>query len=462
MSDVHLMMPDDSGSCDVVTLKEVLDSGDSAAIPLLFERVARSERGAVFLQLDRQERRTLLAALTPEEIVGVMDCLPPELAVGVLKNMEPAAAARVIVQGGDSVVDVLLSMVDEDAFPIRDALPESLRSALARRAAFIPDTAGALMNERFVVEYASATVGEILDHLRAKAVEYSDYDVQYVYVRSDAGALVGVLRLRDMLFASPTRCVQDIMISNPATLSVDASLEETTLFFDDYAFFGAPVVNAEHVMCGVVLRKAVMEANTARANRTLLRLHGIVGGEEFRAMPLSQRSLRRLAWLGINIFLNLLAASVVALYEETLLHAISLAAFLPIISDMSGNAGNQAVAVSCRELTLRLIKPSEGLRVFAKEVFLGLANGAVLGLLMGLIAWVWKGNLWLSGVVALSLTLNTLLAGCLGGLLPLLLRKMKVDPALVSGPVLTTVTDVSGFFLALSMATLVLSHLTGT
>jgi magnesium transporter len=185
-----------------------------------------------------------------------------------------------------------------------------------------------------------------------------------------------------------------------------------------------------------------------------------VGGDELRSLPLLLRSRRRLAWLSINIVLNLIAASVIALYEDTLAAVIALAVFLPIISDMSGCSGNQAVAVSLRELTLGVTRPDEILRVLFKESALGLLNGAVLGALIGAVAWAWKGNLALALVVGCALALNTLVAVCIGGAVPMILRRLRVDPALASAPMLTTITDMCGFFLVLSFATLALSHIT--
>ena len=172
-----------------------------------------------------------------------------------------------------------------------------------------------------------------------------------------------------------------------------------------------------------------------------------------------ERCRRRLTWLGPNIVLNIVAASVIAKYESTLEAVIALAVFLPIVSDMSGCSGNQAVAVSIRELTLGLIRPTEYLRIVWKEGVLGLINGFVLGLVLGTIAALWKGNLWLGLVIGGALTVNTVMSVLLGGCVPLLLKRLKVDPAIASGPILTTCTDMFGFFLVLNLASALLSKL---
>lgn len=157
--------------------------------------------------------------------------------------------------------------------------------------------------------------------------------------------------------------------------------------------------------------------------------------------------------------LNILAASVIVAFEDTLAALIALAVFLPIVSDMSGCSGNQAVAISMRELTLGIVTSRDVFRVWLQEVKVGLINGCSLGLLLGFAAWVWKGDLVLAGVVGAALSLNTVIAVSIGGTVPLIVKRFGADPAVASGPVLTTITDMCGFFLVLGLATLALPWL---
>ena len=176
-------------------------------------------------------------------------------------------------------------------------------------------------------------------------------------------------------------------------------------------------------------------------------------------MPLWLRSLRRLAWLSANIVLNIIAASVISAYEATLAAVIALAVFLPMVSDMSGCSGNQAVAVTMRELSLGLVRPIDAFRVWLKEIPVGVIDGIALGVLIGLGAWIWKGSPALGLVIGLALALNTMLAVWIGGVVPLLLKRIGQDPAVASGPLLTTITDMAGFFFVLSFATLMMPWL---
>ena len=181
------------------------------------------------------------------------------------------------------------------------------------------------------------------------------------------------------------------MIADPLLVSVHTPLEELEDLFDEKQYFGQPVLDEEGRLKGIVSRRAVTEELSEHQTDDYLKAAGIVGGEELRSMPLRSRCLRLLAWLGPNILLNLLAASVNACYADTLKAVIALTVFLPMVSDMSGCSGNQAVAVSIRELTLGIIQPRDYLRVTIKKGLLGITNGIVLGVVLGSIAVVWKG-----------------------------------------------------------------------
>ena len=251
-------------------------------------------------------------------------------------------------------------------------------------------------------------------------------------------------------------------IVQPALTVRDTTpLDDLEDFFDEHTISAVPVVDQENRMLGVVRRRAVYDAVAERAEADHLKSQGIVGGEELSSIPLFLRSRRRLYWLSVNILLNVIAASVIAQFQDVLSAVIILAVFLPIISDMSGCSGNQAVAVSMRELSLGITRPSDFYYVWKKEVLVGLINGLSLGALIAIIAWMWQGNAWLGLVVGLALAINTIIAVSIGGTVPVLLKALKIDPAIASGPILTTVTDMCGFFLLLGMASLILPLLVG-
>lgn len=444
------------------TISKLIATGNSDQLIQFLDTLTPSETARLISRLAGEERLSLFSLLSPEDAADVIEDMPETHAADLVEDMPSERAAAIMEElASDHLVDVLGEM--------DDAASEAILSKMEREDAeearmfleYAPDCAGGLMISEFLAYPQNNTIQDVLDDLQARGSEYAGYHVQYFYVMDDEEKLVGVLRLHDLLFPARTTRLSQVMIPSPLSISDKASLEELEDFFEEHPLFGVPVVNAEHRQVGVVLPDAVEEAINKRKTKTFLRVSGIIGGEEFRTMPLLSRSGRRLSWLSMNIVLNVIAASVIAMYQDTLAAAITLAIFLPMVSDMSGCSGNQAVAVSMRELALGLVRPSELFWVLAKEFKVGIINGLVLGLLLGGVAFLWYGNGWLGVVVGGALAANTLVSVTLGGMLPLILKRMKMDPALVSSPLLTTVTDMCGFFFVLSFASTVLPKLSG-
>ncbi|GAG23820.1 unnamed protein product, partial [marine sediment metagenome] len=227
--------------------------------------------------------------------------------------------------------------------------------------------------------------------------------------------------------------------------------------FETHSYSALPVVDGAGQLLGVVIEKEVAEAARKNANRTMLKLAGIFGGEELRSMPLLQRVGRRLSWLLVILILSVCAASVIHFFEGTLEKMIALTMFLPVVAGMSGCSGNQAVALSLRELALGTVTPWDLFYVLIKEMRVGMVNGIILGVVLGVIGYMWKGNYHLGVIIGSALALNTVISVCLGGTLPLLLKRIRLDPVIASGPILTTVVDTGGFFMVLSFAALMMS-----
>ena len=443
------------------TVAQILETDNRKALTQFLEGLGPMETARSISRLSEADQNRVFTLLTPQDAAGLIEDVPDEQAADLVEALDPVQAAAIIDElKSDDKADLLGEMSTKDAEAILQEMSTETAKEARQLMAYPADTAGGIMISEYLAFPEDKRVGDVLSNLQANREKYVDYHVQYLYVVDQAGRLVGVLRMHDLLFPDRSARLKAVMITDPLSLTVDTATEALREFFDEHKLFGVPVVDAGRRLVGVVLPEAVEEAALKQADRQFLDAQGIVGGEEFRTMPLRIRSRRRLSWLSINILLNVIAASVIALYQDTLAAVIALAVFLPIISDMSGCSGNQAVAVSMRELTLGLIQPKELFHVLRKEVALGLVNGLALGVLLGGVALLWKGNPFLGLVVGAALFLNTLLAVGLGGVLPLFLKRLKLDPALVSGPILTTLTDMCGFFLVLSLATFFLPRLT--
>ncbi len=444
-------------------LSELVEAGDANALQQFLESLTPSQAVYAISHLGSDIQQKILTTLTPAEAAELVEDVPDAHAVDMIERLASSDAASILNEmDSNAQADLLGDLDKEDAEAILAEMDPEQAEGARRLIEYESDVAGGLMFTEFLSFPRGALVRDVAEDLSASAEEYEDYDIQYLYVVSPAGRLVGVIRLRDLVLSPRDTPVKDIMIKSPMSVPVDMPLDELAELFERYELLSLPVVDKTKRMVGVVLESDVDDALIDRADSDHLKSQGIVGGEELRTMPVFTRSRRRLSWLSINIVLNIIAASVIAVYQDTLAAVIALAVFLPIVSDMSGCSGNQAVAVSMRELSLGLVKPLDAFRVWAHEVSVGLTNGAVLGVLLGTVAWLWQDNVYLGLVVGGALALNTVVAVSIGGTVPLLLRGLKLDPALASGPILTTVTDMCGFFLILSFATLMLPLLTVT
>ncbi len=441
-------------------LREGLEKEDAEGLALLLDPLPFSEALRQLLLLTPDERDRLLSLVPAELAAELIEEAPNELAVDLVERLAAEKAAAIIDElDSDIQADVIGELDEPEAEAILAAMDEDDAADVRRLVEYDDDTAGGLMVAEVFSFHQSATVGAVLRRLASDEDEdFERYRGQHPYIVDDDGRPVGVVSLRGLLTARRSASLTDIMVT-PLTVTVDAPLDDLQEIFDEYPFLGLPVLEADGKIVGVVSRAAVADAALERAESEALKFQGV--GDELRSQPLALRSRRRLAWLSANIVLNIIAASVIAAYEQTLAAVIAIAVFLPMVSDMSGCSGNQAVGVSMRELSLGLIRPVDAMRVWMKEISVGLINGVVLGILIGVVCWIWKGNPWLGVVIGLALGINTVIAVSIGGVVPLMLKRFGQDPAAASGPLLTTITDMAGFFLVLSLATLMMPLLIG-
>ncbi|MEJ2594640.1 MAG: magnesium transporter [bacterium] len=441
---------------------QMMNENDLPKLAGYIDSLSSREMIYVIGRLEKPDQIRLFSMLSPEDAAGILEEIADAQTMGILENMDKGEAAAIISElPSDHQADIILELEKKEAEAILTEMDPEEAVNVRKLIEYDPETAGGLMLTEYLSYPETMTVGEVVNDLRRNVEKYSHYHVRYIYVTDIAGKYLGVLQMQDLLMNDSPVKLNQIMVTETLSVNVHASLVEVVNYFDTYDYFALPVVDDKGLLVGVLRRKNVLEAEQERTAMEHLETQGIVGGDELRSMPVFLRSKRRLSWLSVNIFLNIIAASVIAFYQDTLSAVIALAVFLPIISDMSGCTGNQAVAVSMRELSLGVVKPSETFRVWLQEISVGLINGLVLGILIGAAAWLWKGNVYLGLVVGGALALNTLVAVSIGGTVPLILKKRNIDPALASGPILTTITDMIGFFMALAFATVMISKLGG-
>ncbi len=433
-------------------------ANDADRLDALFEPLPLSEALRELLELSVPDRRTVLTLVSSELAAELVEEAPHEMGADLMEGLETSRAVEIMDEmDSDVQADLIGDMEDAEAEAILAQMDAEDAADVRRLSEYADDTAGGLMMSEVFECTNTMTVSDVIRVLAKDDDDVDRYRGQHPYIVDENGVLVGVVSLRGLLATKRAALLTTFMVE-PMSVQVDTALSDLDDIFDKYDFLGVPVVDGDGKLLGVVSRDAVSQALLERAESENLKLQGVVG-DELRSMPTWLRSRRRLAWLSANIVLNIVAASVISAYEETLVAVIAIAVFLPMVSDMSGCSGNQAVGVTMRELSLGLVRPKDAFKVWLKEISVGVVNGIALGVLIGIVAWVWKGSPALGFVIGAALALNTMLAVSIGGVVPLLLKRLGQDPAVASGPLLTTVTDMAGFFFVLSLATLMMPWL---
>ncbi|MGK0303237.1 MAG: magnesium transporter [Planctomycetota bacterium] len=412
-----------------------------------------SDAAEVVRRLPRHIRHVALLALPAGTAADVLEEPPDDVAAAAVMKMDSGPAAAMVRQmRSDEEADLLQDIGSSHAEAILCKLAPEEAAAARSLTVYEDATAGDMMQTEFIAIAQGMAAGDVAGQLRGRAADYADYPSPYLYVVDRDSKLLGITSLRSLVLCHADTPVATVASTRVVSAATDLPGIDLLRLFRRLHFLAVPVVDENNHLLGVVTQDDALWFAQEEGDEEMLRFAGIAGGDEFRDMPLRQRASQRLSWLSVNVLLNVAAASVIACYQETLQGVIALAVLVPITADMSGCSGNQAVAVSIRELSLDRIRPTNFLWVFRKELTVGFVNGLVLGCLVALAAWLWKGNAILGAVVGGALWVNTLVAVAVGGLVPLGLRRLGKDPAIASSLILTTLPHMCGFLIVLGAA----------
>ncbi len=372
-----------------------------------------------------------------------------------LGEMEPEDSAELLTElDRDEAIKILSRMDPDDAVDLLEELPEDVKDELLSRLApkdaqvltklleYPPDTAGGLMSPEVVALPLHLTAQEAIDVLRRKVEEVET--IYYAYAVDDEGRLEGVISLRDLALARPETRLSALVNRDVISVPVDADAEDVARLFDKYNYYALPVIDADRRLLGVITIDDVIDVIREEATEDIYRSQG-VPLEERVDTPWYESIKRRMPWLYFNLLTAFVAASVVGVFESTIAKFAVLAFFMPIIAGQGGNAGMQTVTIVTRGIALGEVPKGEGWRILGKEFLLGLLNGLAMGLVVGVVGFVWKHTISLGLVVFLAMTFNMITAGIVGTVIPLTLRALRQDPALASSIFLTTFTDTLGF-----------------
>lgn len=423
----------------IADLIAALHPADSAEV---FEELSAEQQREVFEELEVAEAAEVLAYLDVEEAAEVVANLPADELAHILDEMEPDDAADILAELPDAQARATLADMEE---------PAEVEQLLT----YEDESAGSLMTSHVVALRAAASVGQALALLRT--LQLDEEIAYYLFVTDDGGRLVGVVSLRQLVTADLGTPVAQIMNPEVISIAADADQEEAAQTLARYGLLVLPTVDDGGRLVGVITADDVIDVIQEEATEDIYRLGGL-SPEETVDQSVLTTSRQRLTWLAVNLPTALLAGTVVSIFEGTVAKVAVLAVFMPIIAGMGGNAGIQTLTLIVRSIALGEISLRDSWRTLGREVLVGLINGLCFGLLVGLVGWLWKGIPILGAVAAVAMLANMVAAAVAGTVVPLLLRRVGADPALASGVIVTTFTDVTGYTAFLGLATLLIAY----
>jgi magnesium transporter len=385
----------------------------------------------------------LLSSITPPVAAETVTLMPTDLLKQVIPHMSPALAAALFQRLDEDLQRAIL-------FRVPERYAQEIRSYMT----YPVESVGSIMDPKFLVLQEELTVRDAMLHVRSRAQK----DVHDVYVTDRHQKLVGKFSVRDLLLVDPEEKLQAVMIRDLPTIHPLESREEIVELFKERHFFTIPVVDLDDRLLGVVRNEDIIKASQEDATADLLTMVG-ANKDERALSPVWFSVQKRLPWLQLNLVTAFLAAFVVGMFEGTIAKFTALAVLLPVVAGQSGNTGAQSLAVVIRGLALRDIRPSQWLRVSGKEVYVAFLNGLAVSVTACFAVALWSRSWGLTLIIGLSMIISMVIAGLSGAIIPITLKAMKQDPAQSSSIVLTTITDVVGFFSFLGLATLLSSLL---
>lgn len=439
----------------VVNIRQLFEQESSDEVLARFRQVHPVDQGEALSSLSEDIRRLILESLGPAETADILEELEPQEAVKVFHGLEDPELAGVLDQTSRDVsADILQLLSKERLETILELMadPQEVVTLLQYR----QDTAGGLMTLDYPVVREAISTPNALDQLRLLGPEAEN--INSILVVDDEHRLVGSLSITRLALARPNTLIGDIADRDTISVTDDTDQEECVRLMERYNLIQLPVLDHKGKLTGVILAEDMVDVVEEEATEDMYRIASVAG--ERVLGPLGNSLRRRLPWLYINLATVLFAALMISFFESTITKVVALAIFLPVVAGQGGIGGTQTVTLVVRSMALGELPRHLGLRLLAREVSLGLINGALLGVVVGLVAYAWKGNATLGLILGFAMMGNMLVAGLAGAGVPLLLRRLGMDPAVSSAVFVTTFTDVIGFLLFLSLAAVFINFLT--
>ncbi|MDM5337736.1 magnesium transporter [Fictibacillus enclensis] len=423
----------------------------------LMDELHPYDMAEVYKTLPEKHRHKFLTFLTTRQLASLIQELDSDLQIEILHKLGIERSSHIMNEmENDDLADLLSNFSFDE---IQDFLA-SMRADESRTVQSLmqypADSAGGIMTNRFVWIPQMFTVRDAVDKLKTFA-GFAE-NIYYLYVINEEKQLAGVVSYRDLLLADSNDKIEEVMFTRVISVPAEMDQEEVARTIERYDFIAVPVVDENDVLLGIVTVDDVLDVLIEEANEDIEKLSASGKSIDFNTSAFVA-SYRRLPWLILLLFIGIISGSIISAFESTLSKVVSLAFFMPMIAGMTGNTGTQSLAVVVRGLVSNDVDKKVVLRLILRELGVGLIIGTTCGILIALVAYFWQGNAILGLVVGSSLFLTLIIGTLSGTLIPLLLYRFNVDPAVASGPLITTLNDIFSLLVYFGTASIFISHL---
>jgi len=439
-------------------IRELIDEDTEQQLTNELNLYHSADIADIFQELKPDERLKCFVKLDEEKAADVIEYLPPQLQVEILGDIDESLASRLISKmPHDEAADVLGNMEEDETETYLEKLPEKFSSEIRELLTYNEDSAGGIMNPLVLTVDANMSVKDALDTIRKKA-EGDNLELYYVYVIDKYSHLQGVVSLRMLLTSPISAKIADIMIKDIVTIQVDDYQDQIADIFMKYQFNALPVVDLYNHLKGIVTWDDVKDIVEEETTDEILTSSGIVtdlgdDDDDVLTGSIGHAIKARTPWLFITLLGEFVAVWLTNKFDNTFQTLPIIAAFMPLLVGLGGNIGTQSITIMVRGISTGQVTLSTGWKHVGKETVTGLFIGLIFGICVTLATWGWQNSVELGIIVGLAMALNMTIAAVIGTCTPLILKKMHFDPAVASGPVITTAIDIIGLAVYLLLVT---------
>jgi len=435
-------------------LSDALDSGVPSQVKKLLNSLNGAEIGDLLESLPQNKRQAVWNLVKVDLDADVLVEVNDEVRAGLIRDTSPDDLIQAMGELDiDDLADILNDLPDAVITEVLRAMDRQDRERLAQVMSYPEDSAGGLMNPDVVTVRPDVTLDVVLRYLRVRGELPEAFDQLFVVNR--AGKYLGQLKLSDVLTKDPSSEVTELIDSPTDAIPVDMSASQVALEFEHDDLVSAPVIDSDGSLLGRITIDDVVDVIREEGEHLVLTAAGLDEEDDMFA-PVVQSARRRWIWLGVNLITALVAATVLYTFQPTLDQLVELAVLFPVVMSMGGIAGTQTLTLMIRGMATGQVSARNSMAILRKELAVGVLNGLIFSVIVAAIAYMWYGNAGLGLVMAAAIIVNLVAGALAGALIPVVLKRMSIDPALAGGVVLTTVTDVIGIFAFIGLASYVL------